>query len=326
MGLYEDAEGSRHWRSRAEPMPELRTALSVDLVLADAEYARIQVDGLPEEMEDKWLFLWNDPWLDLHRSWTGYHVYRIRFDRDADGWRAVEAWVNRDPEQYTEEDDARDAQLLTWLVRVVRLEQEMPFPGLDDDASDEDVIRGLSFGGTGFTGIPVSIGAVSLHAADVVFLHGRESGPTGSKIRSIREAGWNVAAPDCQGVEDVAERVARGRQALEDATRRVVLVGSSMGGLTAALLWSQIADTPLADKVVGVLLLAPALNWEQAAAIERVHPNTLIMHGREDELVPCEASRAFAARFDCPLVELDDGHRLADSHELILMQLEHLAT
>jgi alpha-beta hydrolase superfamily lysophospholipase len=159
---------------------------------------------------------------------------------------------------------------------------------------------------------------------DIIFLHGRATGPHGSKIQSIRAAGWNLSAPDCKGIEDVHERVAIARRALKDAGDEVVLVGSSFGGLTAALLLSELAGSEESSKVKGLLLLAPALHMEPAKGITAVPPNTLILHGVHDTVVPIEHSRAFATRFACELVEVEDDHRLRDSHPQILSLLERV--
>lgn len=158
----------------------------------------------------------------------------------------------------------------------------------------------------------------------VVFLHGRESGPTGSKIQALRNAGWSVDAPDCRGIDDVRERIVIARAALEEDPGPLLLVGSSMGGLTAALLWSELASESGSPRVEGVLLLAPALNWPEAAGIEHVHEHTTVLHGRDDDLVPVDASRAFVSRFGCRYVEVGDGHRLAGSHETIAAELTAL--
>jgi pimeloyl-ACP methyl ester carboxylesterase len=49
-----------------------------------------------------------------------------------------------------------------------------------------------------------------------------------------------------------------------------------------------------------------------------------IIHGRQDEIVPIEHSRQYAARFPdlVELIEVDSGHRLADQMALIWAQVE----
>ena len=47
-----------------------------------------------------------DPWLHLHRSWTGFCIYQVRLEpRDA-GVEATDVIVNRDPSQHTGRFDA----------------------------------------------------------------------------------------------------------------------------------------------------------------------------------------------------------------------------
>ena len=101
---------------------------------------------------------------------------------------------------------------------------------------------------------------------DVIFLHGLESGPHGSKFQSMKGAGWRISAPDCEGIADVGERVEIARHALTETAGQVVLVGSSFGGLTAARLFSSLADDGASTQVRGLLLLAPAFHLPDAGA------------------------------------------------------------
>ncbi len=159
----------------------------------------------------------------------------------------------------------------------------------------------------------------------VLFLHGKESGPHGSKYRSIRDAGWSVTAPDCEGIDDLTQRVNIASAALRPLAGPVVVVGSSYGGLTAALLHDALQGTDEVSKIHGHLLLAPAFHLEEARALAHCHPNTVVLHGEQDEVVPVEDSRAYADRFGCELVEVQDDHRLKASHAEILRLLEQVA-
>ena len=79
-------------------------------------------------------------------------------------------------------------------------------------------------------------------ARHVVFSHGKESGPWGSKIRALAAvataAGWAVDSIDYQGMADPAARVAKLVAVGRSAAGPLVLVGSSLGGhvCTAAAL------------------------------------------------------------------------------------------
>jgi 8-oxo-dGTP diphosphatase len=67
-------------------------------------------------MEDRWLIFYEAPWLYLHRSWTGFCIYKVRFQPSGDGMSAVETVVNRDPSQYSETDGAKDVDFLGRLL------------------------------------------------------------------------------------------------------------------------------------------------------------------------------------------------------------------
>jgi len=90
----------------------------------------------------------------------------------------------------------------------------------------------------------------------VIFSHGKESGPWGSKIQRLADAasslGFEVESLDYTGIDDLDERakILENRMALE--ANPVVLVGSSMGGYVSTVV---AMNRPIA----GLFLLAPAL-------------------------------------------------------------------
>jgi len=68
-------------------------------------------------MEDKWFTFYEEPWLHLHRSWSGFCIYQVQFELIATGsYRVAQVIVNRDPEQYKGTDDKADALLLAVLL------------------------------------------------------------------------------------------------------------------------------------------------------------------------------------------------------------------
>ena len=154
----------------------------------------------------------------------------------------------------------------------------------------------------------------------VVFSHGKESGPSGSKIRALmRVAELNGARtlsvnyrvhPDGGAIDHDAPGEADRRVAQLLATPlpahgRLVLVGSSMGGYV-----STVASQHL--KPDGLFLLAPAFYLPGYACQNPVPyaPSTLIVHGWGDDVVPLGNSIDFARRHRCALHLLDGDHRL----------------
>jgi hypothetical protein len=90
------------------------------------DYARICRGLIPEAMEDKWFIYFDDPYLFLHRSWTGQPVFRVAFDPDGEGARVREALRSDDigdgdgPEY--------QAALLDFLIGNLMLGRDAPFP------------------------------------------------------------------------------------------------------------------------------------------------------------------------------------------------------
>ena len=148
----------------------------------------------------------------------------------------------------------------------------------------------------------------------IVLAHGLEGSPEGRKARALRDAGFELVAPDGRGLP-LATRV----RALDEVTRGqhdLVLVGSSYGGLAALAL---VRAAPARFR--GLVLCAPALVWTEepegdpeALVVPSGLP-CLVLHGLRDTVIPIAASRRLVARSGSHVVlrELDDDHRLARS-------------
>src|SRR5881397_1592207 len=79
------------------PLPVKRTKIVLDRQFSTEEIQRMRAGLIPEAMEDKWFIYWHDDMLFFDRSWTGFCIYVVRFAADGDGYRMIEADVNRDP-------------------------------------------------------------------------------------------------------------------------------------------------------------------------------------------------------------------------------------
>ncbi len=163
----------------------------------------------------------------------------------------------------------------------------------------------------------------------VVYVHGLQGSPTGGKATTLRASGLDVRAPDGRG-QVLAPRVERLLQVLREVSPGVVLVGSSYGGLASlAALAHPSVD---ADVVAALVLLAPALHHAEPPVADpaalRVPAGlpAVVIHGRQDAVVPIDVSRGLVAR--CPhvrLVEVDDDHRLSRSLDVMVAEVRSLA-
>jgi alpha/beta superfamily hydrolase len=150
----------------------------------------------------------------------------------------------------------------------------------------------------------------------VVFSHGKESGPWGSKITAmaavVRDLGLNVESVDYRGIDDPGERVKKLISTGLERAEALVLVGSSMGGHVSAA-----AARPLGAR--GLFLLAPAFympGFEQYTP-QDVPVATAIVHGWHDEIVPVDNSIRWAREHQAALHLLNSDHRLEDQIDTI---------
>lgn len=203
----------------------------------------------------------------------------------------------------------------------------------------------------------------------ILYLHGFASGPGSKKgvavearlaRRAIPVTRLDLRVPSIERLS-LGAMIARTREAIGGPRDRAVLVGSSLGGLTAA----RVAEDDA--RVCMLVLLAPAFRFaerwrarlgddgwrrwmedgwlethdhatggtarvhadfaREAAAIDAGWPDvrvpTLILHGVRDDVVPIATSRELAAgQRHVRLVELDDDHELLATLPRILDEIE----
>ena len=190
----------------------------------------------------------------------------------------------------------------------------------------------------------------------VLYLPGFASGPSSAKAvayadhfakRGVTVERLELRKPSFEHLR-LSAMIAHVREQL---TGPAVLIGSSLGGLTAA----RVADED--DRIKAVVLLAPAFRlanrWQRQLGPEwdewqrtgwrevydyttggsakvdfgfiediltfgrelpEVTVPALVMHGTQDETVPVEYSRELAASHpNVELIELADGHQLTES-------------
>ncbi len=92
------------------------------------QFERIRCGLVPREMEDKWFIYFDEPWLYLHRSWTGLLVYRVKFEPSQRGARISLAEVLDDSKHYKPSSLEYEARLLDFLLRALLLSERIPFP------------------------------------------------------------------------------------------------------------------------------------------------------------------------------------------------------
>ncbi len=156
----------------------------------------------------------------------------------------------------------------------------------------------------------------------VVFAHGKESGPWGTKISQLAEVakhrGYAVLSPDYSFTLEPKARVEHLLQLNPQAAKSLVLVGSSMGGYVSAMACSGLMPTAL-------FLMAPALyfdGWDEDP--EGIPALTSVVHGWHDDIVPVGRSQRFAAQHSAALHLLDSGHTLNEQLPMLCLLFDEL--
>ena len=139
-----------------------------------------------------------------------------------------------------------------------------------------------------------------------VFIHGLESSSRGTKGTYFRKR-----YPDMI-IEDYSGSFPRRMEKLEDLLEnkdRLILVGSSFGGLMAAGFACMHEE-----RVEKLILLAPALHLDLYKPYEHTKLNVpvIIYHGLQDTVVPLDDVRTMAEK----LYLNHEFHAVADDHVL----------
>ena len=151
----------------------------------------------------------------------------------------------------------------------------------------------------------------------IIFSHGKESGPYGTKITQLIEVGnslqFQSKSIDYRKCEDVNERVELLKENISNSNdEKIILVGSSMGGYVSTVVASEV-------KIDGLFLMCPAL-YLPRYDIQNYTPKTKhieIIHGWNDDIVPHENSIRFGKMNSATLHLVNDNHRLSESHDFL---------
>ena len=156
----------------------------------------------------------------------------------------------------------------------------------------------------------------------VVFSHGQESGPWGTKIRAmaetVKDMGCRVHSVDYRGIADPTERVEKLVSECRGISDGLILVGSSMGGHVATAAANRL-------HAAGLFVLAPAYYMKGYESLTPAPTDApiCIVHGWHDDIVPVDNSIRFARRCHATLHLVDGDHRLTANIDEINYYLRH---
>ena len=135
----------------------------------------------------------------------------------------------------------------------------------------------------------------------VLFLHGLESRPGGSKAVHLEEMGYEVLNPALPK-SSFPESIAIAQQIIDDEEPDVI-VGSSRGGAVA------MSVDPHGARLV---LVAPA--WKNYGIPPTVPSDTIVIHSPLDAIISIDDSREIEGA--AALVPVGEDHRMFDQEAL----------
>ena|ERR1022692_3794622 len=115
------------WKLRK--MPKSYAKIPVSRRFSEREIEKIKLGFRPDNMDEKWFIFYEEDRLYIHRSWTGFCIYVVNFEKQERGHVAFQVEVNRNPKQYQVSDDSYDAQMVFWVVDFIllgRIDTRMP--------------------------------------------------------------------------------------------------------------------------------------------------------------------------------------------------------
>lgn len=101
--------------------------LGVSIFLNTKQLKKLQIGLVPNKMEDKWFAYFHDNAIHLHRSWTGYEIFKAELTIVEDGAEINEFWVEQNPEIYRELND--ESNISSFKRRIEYLSnRDIPAP------------------------------------------------------------------------------------------------------------------------------------------------------------------------------------------------------
>ena len=115
--------------ANVQEFPAEAKQLKIEATYTEKEHGYIMLGFLHMQMEDKWFIYWEKDWVYFHRSWTGYPVFKVGFEKTNEGYKIKEAWVNRKPGLFNDLENAEDVMTLNFLINRILLCKHCEIPG-----------------------------------------------------------------------------------------------------------------------------------------------------------------------------------------------------
>ncbi len=102
------------WKTTPMTIPK---KLDISIWLNDKQCKKLKLGLIPKEMEDKWFVYIDNEHLHMHRSWTGYEIFKAKFKAIKKGGLITELWVEQNNEIYA---DTKDSIVISTFEMLIK--------------------------------------------------------------------------------------------------------------------------------------------------------------------------------------------------------------
>lgn len=189
------------------PAPQSGVPLDLEANFTAEDFLKIKEGYVPEEMEDKWFIYFANGWLNFHRSWTGFLIYKLQILPKKIGFSVTDSWVNRDYEQYQNTDINKDRELVMDIINhllLVRDEKsitEISMNAAEKKPRVDGQITGLS--GEFFVAaellkrnLQTSLTFGNAKAIDIFAYNSSTDKTFNVQVKSLRKKNWFLISPN----------------------------------------------------------------------------------------------------------------------------------
>jgi hypothetical protein len=92
--------------------------IAIDLSFDEAQYQKLILGLSAKEMENRWRIYFEDDTLCFLRSWTGYHVFDAKIQKEDNLYHIKEFLAERNPEKYKNTNDDYDINAISELINI----------------------------------------------------------------------------------------------------------------------------------------------------------------------------------------------------------------
>jgi len=129
--------------------------IDIFLEFTNDQFEKISRGFIPIDMDDRWFIFFENEFLHIHRSWTGFGLYKAKVEKESTRYCIRGFWVERNNEKYTNQDDNHDVKLFSSLVAGLLLGVEIseitrgetvPYQSTNKEWNYIDKIKPVLFG------------------------------------------------------------------------------------------------------------------------------------------------------------------------------------